>query len=300
MPSLKEILDSHEEVIVDRSIKPGSSFLQNTFEISDYSCLDTNLLRSETLNFQKFIDYLNHPNSRTIPEITQEIKTYAEKVGDKISFLSFKDTQRNRKERSKKSTRFSKKRSLNQELLKEFQKRIFDVYRISKNREIRITNPDYNSLAEIIIQLEKVLHLKQDTGYLLGWHDEDRAHDSKTDEKITATVFWQSMFSDKSPVLATQDKDFISLLGVLPKIIGSDEFSPYNQLFRRQVTGNPFILYYTDGSRGDEYKRHLNNAYIDFNPKFRLGGVSLKVNKEMKKRIREFWKQFSEIHDLKP
>ena len=303
MPTLIEILDSHENVIIDGSARIHSSFMWDIYEIDDYSCFKSEDIRRESSIFQKFAEILNHPNSRTTPEINHGIKIYAEKIGEKISFLSSRNIQRGNRANKwrrglKKSGNLDERRLLNQRLLKRLQGIVFTAYCSSKRKELRkIDDPHYETFADMLVQLERILHLKRDTGFLLGYHNEDRSYSSEADERVAATILWQSMFSDKSPVLVTRDRDFINLLEVIPKIIGSDDFLPYNKLFRRQVIGNPFILYYTK-SRGESYKHHLNNLYIDFNPNFKLHGASLENNKKMEKIIRGFWEQFSETHNL--
>lgn len=308
MPTLKEILDSNSEVILDSSAERSTSFLWEIFESRDYSHLNANDIRDEILNYQRFLDALEHPNARTTHEITQEIRTHAEKLGEKTSYLKdpkeiYRHGAGNLNKKHRKWNKKKKGEGLtdslqidpsNQKLLETLQENVFHAYQISRSKELEITDPDYKTFAEAIIQLERLLHLKQDTAYFLGKSDEDRAHYSDTDEKITATILWQSMFSNQSPALVTLDQDFIRLFGALPRLLGSDTFLPYNQLFRKRVTENPFRLYYTNDRTKDDYEHSLNNSHIDFLPEFQSNVFSRRTNQETEDRIGEFWKQFSQ------
>ena len=301
MPTLREILDSNNEVILDGSVERQSTFLWEIFESKDYSQLNSKDIISEISSFQEFLEAFEHPNARTTPEITREIRTYAEKLGEKTSYLKgsikfHKHKTKNPKKRNRRQKLIDSSHSisLNQELLETLQKRVFHAYQISRGKELEIGDSDYEKFAGAIIQIERLLHLKQDTGYFIGKHDKDKTHYSDTDERITATILWQSMFSNQSPVLVTKDKDFVRLLGTLPKLLGSDIFLPYNQLFRKRMTENPFKLYCTNQHNQDNYQYHLDNGTIVFLPEFQSDILSKRITQESEKRVKEFWEQFSQ------
>lgn len=292
--SLKEILDTHEEVILDTStqqIKRDCSFFSHIYDINNFFSLDKNYLENKISETNNFLESLDHPSARTIPEITNEILNYAEKLRKKLSYLS----TRSRKDCSKNDAENKNEESCKEELFRLLYEKNYNCYCYSREKEIRVNNSKYNSLVEIVISIEKVLHLKRDIGYEKGEVDIDRSHKSDTDEKIVATLLYNSMFSEKSPVLASKDSDFLSLLGAIPKIIGADDFLPYNELFRKQIIKNPFKLYKAKVGYGEkDYSAFFGSIYIDFVPdfitEFKIRKKSLDGLVELREKILNLWK----------
>ncbi len=293
MVNLKEILDTHEQVILDGSVESaphGDSFMDANFDIRNYFNIDRDSLKRAISRIQKFSDHLNHPNSRTTPEITEEIRTYAEKLGEKRTYLSLVPRNINHKMRQTAIERASS----TEKLFANFQEIVFNSYQVSKKKELKINDRKYEFLTDMVISLEKIIKTKKDWKYEHGFRDRDRSHDSNADEKIVSTLLYQSIFSEKTPVLATKDRDFIKLLGIIPGIIGSDEFMPYNSLFRKRITENPFKLYFAKaGDNHDDFSRYLNSLYLKFAPEFSIDQKSEEENKEIKGHISKLWVQFS-------
>lgn len=282
MDTLIKILDSHEEVILDTSVhEHKSSFLFNNFHISNFIGLNKESLQNELFAIENFLEALKHHNSRTIPEVTREIRTYAEKLGKKRSYLLNENGIIKRKHTHK------------QELFKDLEEKAFECYNASREKELKIRDKKYRILTAIISYLENILHLKSDFSYLIDERDRDNSHDSNTDEKIVATLFYKSIFSEKNPILVTKDRDFMNLLKIIPQIIGSDDFMPYNKLFRRQIIGNSFKLYFKN-LLNENYSHYLNYSYINFDPEFRIRNLSNEVNQQTKKYILDLWKEFSQ------
>lgn len=254
MVTLQEILSSKESIIlIDTSIRSGSIDERGVgwdiYDAQTYVELNHgDLIRGgENIRFLTLI--LEHPNTATIPKITQEIKNLEQVLSNKIKFLN--ENHRNRQGyHANKGRRFrkQKERSASSEsLLKELQQRTYCLYRLSERKELTFEESTYQPLLEMIKLIDEAIGLKQDTHLLYHERDKPEIHDSDTDEKLTAALFYLSMFSDKPPILLTRDGDMVRLVGVIPRLIGADNFLPENKRFREAVIfRNPFRLYYLE------------------------------------------------------
>jgi len=301
MITLTEVLDTHEEVLIDGSIEtPYSfSFLQNNYTVNEFLELHKGDLEREISYGQNFLNILKHPNARSISEITDEIKNHSIKLSEKLSHLSatarYISGSRNRHQRKRKLKKYVKTHidqiQPNEDSSKTLQKLSYDCFRQSKANEMRIDDSRYNTLTEMVIYMERELNLKNDTTFEKGIVAEDWSHKSITDEKLIATLFYQSMFSENSPVLVTKDGDFIRLLETLPTIIGSDEFMPHNNLFRSKIIENPVKLYFSNDK--NMFSNYLDGFSIEFSPKFHIEEKSNLKEREIKEKVLKYWKEFS-------
>ena len=104
------------------------------------------------------------------------------------------------------------------------------------------------------------------------------------------SLFLRAMYSIENPVLVSKDFDFLRLLGVTPRIIGSDEFIPYNNFFRERIKENPYKLYIKFPEK-EKFKEILFD--FKFEKYFHIDGVSEEKNNKLKEIMTGFWKDFS-------
>lgn len=281
---LEEIADGNSIILVDGSINLGGGNLSwEIYQHRIYRNISCNLLKKGEESLNHFIKVLENPLTRTIPEVTKEIKQLEKILSDKIKFLSQNKERRGRRKRDGREA---------EKLLKKLQAKAWRIYGLSKRNEIQIEGREYDSLLEMVKIIDRAGRLKQDTSYnTYGTHEEDMSGKSDTDERLTAVIYYLSLFSDKKPVLLTRDTDFERLLPVVVKLIGADNFSPYNQEFREAVKSrNPFNLYMGIGNR--EYNLALNSQKIDFDKEFKLHLEDKEKSQETKQKIAREWLKF--------
>lgn len=295
MPILQEILDENEFVLIDGNIIEKKDICTGTYEIKHFASLDIQTINDTEKEFRKTQRVIHHPHATTIPEVAREIRACAEIIGCKLEYLSrmkkiISTKVRNRTPGKRNHNEYPSS-SRNEEALKRLQETIFLTYEAFQDNETKIKDPRIKILTEMVRTIDLAIGLKQEVNPLYGLPAKDPTL-SDTDEKLVATLYYRCMFSQTSPVLLTRDSDFGRLLRVTPRIMGSDEFLPYNQSFRTRLAENPFKLYVPDS--GGNFKKYLEGpAHLQFNEEFFLGGIPQQKNQEIREQIRTLWKQFS-------
>jgi len=293
---LGDILESGDTILLDGSIRNGHNICWDIYDSKKYSDLEPWKLKIAISSTRELSGILFHERAYTIEDVTREIRKFEKIISDKIKFLVPDPRTRNSKP-SKKTIgyKIGKRGSLGKELLSELQKRIYNIRRRAEQKEIT-RFPDFNGINDRVYEnlltmtklLSSELGLKIDEGYIKGQREKRRENDSDTDEKLVATLYRMSM-SGKNCCLVSQDEDFLRLLGPITRIIGSDYFFPFNQVFRTQIKDSPFILYYRDPKTGI-YDGRIDSIKTRFDQKFRLGGVKRTRVKEIKEQIYDSWK----------
>jgi hypothetical protein len=99
------------------------------------------------------------------------------------------------------------------------------------------------------------------------------------------------MFSVKRASFLTGDTVFIGLLVSLPKMIGAQEFAPYNDDFREALVCNPFKfwLYNSGYSRFD---LRLDSTTVSYDRLFETTELSKQDSDKLKDRISKLWQEF--------
>lgn len=245
MFSLQEVLDKHDLVLVDGSAKSlkrkDITKHLNPNDPDFYSCAT-----SEIQRLRRLLALLNSPQTRTISEVSEEIRGYY-KILD--SFYRYFSAQ------SQCPTSFLKS-------LKKLRELGSEIYRASNKISFQIKHPCFEELVKMTVLLSRTLDLKSDTNYLKGCRSVNLAYDSEVDERVCSTLFWESMFENTCPVLLTNDRDFEKLLSVVPWIIGSKHFLPYNRDFRTGISKNRFRAYKVDNQKA--YKLAFPDYAFDF------------------------------------
>jgi hypothetical protein len=297
MPTLLEILDLNNIVLVDSSIRnvPNTDFSWDIYDTRSFSALDKHPLIEELISSQVFVDILAHPNSRTIPSVTQETKEYLEIVTQKLKcFLGYKlshslygTKRKSAFKRYEKLEDGASKKSLFEEL----HKSSFKAYQLSKSKELKFNSSSYDSLLEIIKLLSRELNLKFDTS-LFHFKPPKDPYERDTDEKMISALYWMSMHLDKSVASVSNDRDFNKLLACF-RVLGAREFSPYNDLFVESIRKNPPKLYLREPL---QYRSNIDTYFhevlLDLES---VNGTNGKVpiKRDLQKRIHSLWKDFS-------
>ena len=159
-----------------------------------------------------------------------------------------------------------------------------------QKKSIHINQQGYEHLVEKIKVLGRVMNLKKDNHFSYQPNYSPKKGDSDTDERFVATAFWISMFSDKSPVIVTQDTDFVYLLGTTSRLFGSSQFQPNNSHFRNSLYVNPVRLYI--GSNGN-YHEKINTRGTIYTDKLEIHSIPESEEKNISKGISIFWKDFA-------
>lgn len=289
---LDYILESNDLLLMDTSAQ-DTHFLRDSYGIRKIEDINLDLLNYENGNILKFINLLNDSKLGTIQEVIDEIKIYVEKLGYKISWITkYKEDHRKflgnqRIKIDRKYVNHKKKDHYDLiDLLRIYHENVYKFYSICKNKKIEIKNKNYELFVQMFEIIDNAINLKKDTAYIYG--QEANNKNNHTDEKLCSALIWNSLFSNNRTGILTKDTDFIRLLGVVPKIIGSDEFLPCNQYFRKRIKSNNPHLYilYND--------KLCNEISLDY--KFE-NTVEIKNNrdgdnKKLKTQIEAIWKEF--------
>ena len=263
---LTEILDSDniDLVLVDTSIQEDSDFSWDIYESTKYSSLDVELLTKEIEIMKQVKEVLENPKTRTIREVTKEFRSFEEIINSKIKAFSGGYIPKNKKLRTKIKKRDNEPKSQ----LDILQNGLYNIRKLSYAKELKIEDNNYKLLLNMIKLIEPLIKIKKDMGFALGFHEEDRARASDTDERLTAALYWLSLFSNKSSCLITKDQDFASLSGIIPGLIGSGSFLPYNEFFRKRRIENPFRIYKKNKKDDEELKKDDKEFNLAIDPNF--------------------------------
>lgn len=295
MFTIEQILDAENSIVlVDSTIQGGHSVCRAMYNAVSYSQIDCSEIKTAQEDLEEAILVFSNKNTKTIPEVTREMGEFDRILGTKIGFLS-KIKRNNREQRKyRKRKKYEDTAEKTEKVLKALQNQVYKLCQIARNAELRIHSPQYDCLIDMTKLIETALNLKKDTAYIYGEHEMEDTHSSDTDERVTATLFWLSMFSEQKPILITGDTDFVSLLGVIPRIIGAGSLLPYNREFREALLENPFKVY-IENYETKEYSLKVDSSELRYNPEFELRNLSGEKNKKLEEEIKDLWVQFSKI-----
>jgi hypothetical protein len=175
------------------------------------------------------------------------------------------------------------------------QKAAYETRMLAKSKEIErmpgfeySRDSNYKTLLEMTQLLSKEIGLKRDAGYLFGEHERDESYNSDTDEKLVAMLYRLSLAGKNSCLLA-EDVDFIRLLGVITRMIGSDYFLPHNAEFREKIAQNPFRFYLKSISQKC-YLLKIDSSKIRYSEDFNVRTAPQKRNTSIREQIAQLWK----------
>lgn len=271
MVKLQDILIPENIVLIDTSFKniPRND-LKNFFSKTDLNQINPTPLKKAINETSDLIEDLKNPNICTIQEVTKErLKLY------NYIFTHSKLLK----------NRTYKKNTEQEQLVDNLVQNIFKIYLLSKEKEIRFKG-SYSPLIEMVTLLDKTIGLQQNTHELYGRKTENNG--LNTDEKLTAAIYYLSMFSEKTPILITKDNDLTRLLGITKGLIGADDFSPTNKKFREAICTNPFYLYH---QRGNEYQMRINSDETEYS-NFNIYKMSENENNKIREKMKKIWKDF--------
>ena len=284
MVRLEGVLSSNDLVLVDGSIKTNSRF--KIEEHTALSSINFNSLNNAYKRLKRFLGILEHPTTRTIPEVTQELEQYykmtSRRVDELVEIYNWVSPTKGFFEK------LESLRGLRIDAAK--------VVRASNNVECIIKDPNYNVLTDMIKIISRTLKLKKPKGSAfdaegnkLGF---DKAYLSDTDERLTAALYYESVFENICPVLLTNDRDFENLATTY-EILGSTSFSPYNGFFKQKLAQNKFKIY---SLRGGYLKRFDLPKKINYQKgrRFTLPGMSRKESMPAYQEVYMLWEKFME------
>ena len=285
---LNKILSSEDIdlVLVDTSITGTYDFAEAIYESTKYSSLDVGLLEKEIESIKQAKEVLENPKTRTIRATTKELKDFEKIINSKIKDFSEGYLSKNRKIRTKIKKRDIKPKNK----LNLLQNEAYNLRRISYFKELKIKDNNYELLLDMIKLIEPIIKIKKDRDFMFGFHDKDQSRDSDTDERLTAALYWLSLFSDKSSCLITNDEDFAGLSRIIIRLIGSGSFLPHNEFFRKRIIENPSKIY--KGFNG-EFSLSIDNSFASYDEEFLIRGSFKRVNETIKGGILKMWRGFN-------
>lgn len=295
--SLEEILESNDFILCDTSTFMGwnKSITYLLYDVKYFNQLDSKIINAikfeQEKNF-KFIDFLKNDNVFTIKQVTEEIKNYYNILGNSISFLNKNErflSQKKYLNKYKKRFKNNNTESRKQSLI-ELQDGVYSLYKIAKNKEHNINDKNYEILLKIVKVLSDNINLGNDNDYIYGIKNIISGI-SITDQNLVASMFWKSIYSEEKTALISGDFDFGGLLGVIPRIIGSDELLPENNYFREKIKENPIKLYLKFPEK-ENFKEIIFD--YEFEKCFNIYNVSNDKNSLIKEEIAGLLKQFSQ------
>lgn len=291
MVSLEELKSYEHLFLVDTNLTncENNNFFWDSYGDRKRDYLETGSLEIELKGYEDFIKLIRRHSVVTIPEITQEIQRYSEILGERISFYNSVERHLPRKGRylSARKKPSIKKHSQNvRKLIQDLQEASFIAYKESKKRELK-TDQRYDSLVGIVKLLSQNIQLKQDTHYIHGEHTREY---NDTDERITAVAYWLSL-NRKKPLVLTRDGDLVRLFGVTPRLMGADNFLPYNKLFRESLKDFPFRVYL---KREGVTKKAIGGSTPNFDKEFIINNLHNGKSEEIREEMLNLWQQFSE------
>jgi hypothetical protein len=296
---LNEILDSNDIdlVLVDASIKGSHDFAWDIYESINYSHLDADKLEKEVELMQEIKRVLENPKTRTISGITEELKGFEKIINNKIKYFSSHYIPKNKKTKA----RIKRRNTKSQEQLILLQNKLYNIRRLSYAKELKIEDNNYKLLLNMIKLIEPIIKIKKDMSFVLGFHDEDKSRASDTDERLTAALYWLSLFSDKSNCLITKDQDLPRLSGIVTSLIGSESFLPYNEFFRKRIIENPFRIYKRTNEEVNEevnkdFKLSIDNSFINYDKEFLIERAPAQINISTKYSITKMWREFNPLN----
>lgn len=263
---LGKILETEENILVDGSVHGDSiDITEYMYDATNYSQLNVNKLNLALRDLENFKELIKPPQIHTIRALTKEFRgieeIFSQKIRNSNAFgrrvlkrFRINYEQRNNKQKQK---------------LLELQETTYKIRRISEIKELDNLMDDakYIPLLNFIKSISSSAKLKIDNSYLIGHHKSDQSLDSDTDERLVATLFYFSLYSNKSFSLLAQDRDFIRLIRTPLELLTCDKFSHNNQDIKRRLNENPF-RFYLKGIRDEDYSFIVDTKKIEPTPTF--------------------------------
>jgi len=225
MRDLQTLLQKKDSVLVDASTKGNGVNLFNHIHPNDREY--ERVFDAEIKRLKITLEILNAPCTRTTPEVSNEMVRYHELVDGSYDY-------------------FAKKRETPKPFIEHLEQVRYLTQQLAENAEKNsssVNQPAYSLLHEMVTLLSQRLDLKTDFEHTQKKRKESKAYQSDTDEKLAATVLWESGIEQNCPTLLTNDRDFESLLTIVPWILGSKHFLPHNKEFRKNLSHNRFEVY---------------------------------------------------------
>jgi len=292
MVELQEVINNHDIVLIDGSLKGGEGLCRKLYDNVNYGQLNIDSIQEVISNTEGFKRILENSNVFTIPEIVEERKKFVEILGERLSFFNQSDKKhipRGKRMRNKKRETFKPKESL-----ETLQRKAYKTYCLLKKNSIKIKNPESKLLLDLIKTIEPPLKLKKDIGYSIGERDTNIAHESDTDERLVSRAYWYSLFTNESTCILTADKDIWEILNIGSSGLGASFFLPYNIRFRQRLHENPITCYgpRTKGQQGT-YERKISTKKMTYPIALKFEGKPIKESKRINNQIIELWEQIS-------
>jgi hypothetical protein len=109
------------------------------------------------------------------------------------------------------------------------------------------------------------------------------------DLKLASAGIWLSITEQKPTAIITRDSDFIRILMMAIKIMGSDFFMPNNDFFRDSMINFPVVAYFSDDM--DKYHSILDSSRLRFFKKFCYPGLDCYENRSINQRVGDFFRK---------
>ncbi|MFA7708379.1 MAG: hypothetical protein WCX73_05505 [Candidatus Pacearchaeota archaeon] len=288
---LEDILNSAELVLIDNSLGRSNDFFREHFyELRKLDSLSTRHINEETQWATMFNRIINHPNSCTIKELTQEKEKYLEIISEKIRYFKQRESHKVNDRWKKKA---EKEDSFTFNKLIELQKLAYRIKQDSHKKELKFDTELYTPLVDIVKLLSQKMHLKTDVTFLKGITDEDASNKSDTDERCIAAGLYLSLYSDKTHAIISEDGDFNNLAGVIPRLVGANTLMPENDFFKRRLSENPLKVYFKGKDKKD-YELRINSSNQRYDNLFRIVGLSNKEILRIEEQVRD------QLRNIKP
>jgi hypothetical protein len=162
---------------------------------------------------------------------------------------------------------------------------------LSAQKEVLVDSDQFRGLYRLVDHLVNNFPIvKPKTGYYLSQRRDNQGNGNRmngsrlpTDFEYATLCLCDSINGER-PALFSCDTDFLSLFGELPRILGSDSFLPYNELFRESMVKN-FPRYY-HGNEGMANEIELTRA-LDFD----IGNGYKRLKKRDVDEIKGMWER---------
>jgi len=244
MVELSEITKKEDLILVDATVTnltaENRDFYWNIYDSRRYSQLPCQVLAKVISSLEHSIDLLAKGSTYTIKDVTDKIRDLERTVNAKVD--GFLEPVR-LPHAAKKRVKIDNRNKRPKQMMHELQGLVYQARLLCRERQLRLNNPNYELLLDMVKLLESEMYLKKDTSFALGYHSRDQSHESDTAERIVAAIYYERLFHGRDFCLVTRDTDFVSLLGIFTRILGSLYFSPYNSPFRKTFSENPIRLY---------------------------------------------------------
>ncbi|MFH1710970.1 MAG: hypothetical protein ABH840_01535 [Nanoarchaeota archaeon] len=289
-------------VLLDGCVKTaetGYSFSRDIYHSHNPTDIPYSTITRESGCVNELSELLDLDNVFTTQDVAKEFFQYLQIMSEKRKEFSKNHGNSRKSGRGKKKGyRDDGEDDDRRQLFEELHDMTFNTYRQMVSKIIPnnyLGGRERIEIMEEMVQLiDSEIGLKKDNGYMLGEHDIDRAKVNKTDDNMVAAALCLSMYA-KGPVkILTQDSDFISLLGVVPRLIGAQNFLPHNTSFRDSLRTNPVIMYLKNQEGYDKKTDTSDDSKLIYSKDFRVHVVSTKRNLEIRDEIGQAWKRFNE------